>query len=102
MIKIKINPIYIPEPKVKTLDELLSKYLYTINDEKTRQDILYDIEKYFIQNANSSYNRNDNKSLRDHIENVKLEYYTLLVNQSSLDEDIKKEMILKYIENRNI
>jgi hypothetical protein len=41
-------------------------------------------------------NENYRKSISGQIQKAKLNYYTILVNQSCLDEKTQRDMILKY------
>jgi hypothetical protein len=76
--------------KVNNLDDYLnSKCQYKMNTESLRQEVLMDIEKWYMQNKNLwEWERNENyrKSIYEQIQNAKLNYYTILVNQSGLDE----------------
>jgi hypothetical protein len=82
------------------LDDFLnSKYQYEMNTEILKQSILLDIEKWYMKNINLwDWERNNiyRKFISDQIEKIKLQYYTILINQSNLDEDIQRNMILKY------
>ena len=82
------------------LNEFLnSKYQYKLNTENLRQNVLKDIEEITFQNIDSySWNYDDiyRKRISDEIENRKLYYYTILINQSGLDDKTKYDMILNF------
>lgn len=91
--------------KVSNLDDYLnSKYQYEMNTESLRQEVLMDIENWYMQNKDFwEWERNENyrKSITEQIQKAKLNYYTILVNQSGLDEKTQRDMILKYRTGRN-
>ena len=86
--------------KVNNLDDYInSKYKFKMNTENIRQEVLIDIENWYMQNKDSwEWVRNENyrKSITEQIQKGKLNYYTILVNQSGLDEKSCRDMILKY------
>jgi hypothetical protein len=86
--------------KVNNLDDYLnSKYQYKMNTESLRQEVLIDTEKCYMQNIDLwEWERNENyrKSISEEIQKDKLNYYTILVNQSGLDEKTQIDMIWKY------
>lgn len=86
--------------KVSSLDDYLNlKYQYKMNTESLRQEVLIDIENWYIQNKDLwEWERNENyrKTISEQIQKAKLSYYTILVNQSGLDEKTQRDMILKY------
>jgi hypothetical protein len=90
--------------KVDNLDDYLnSKYLYKMNTESLRQEVLMDIEKWHMQTIDLwEWERNQNyrKSISEQIQKAKLNYYTLLVNQSGLYEKTQRDMISKYFTSR--
>lgn len=78
---------------------LNSKYKYKLNTEILRQNVLNDVEKISLQNIDSySWNNDDiyRKRISDENENSKLHYYTILINQSGLDDKTQYDMILKF------
>ena len=80
-------------------DYLDSKYQYKMNTESLRQEILVDIENWYMQNENLwTFERDENyrKNISKQIEQSKLSYYTNLVHQSGLDDKTQRDMILKY------
>ncbi len=91
--------------KVSNLDDFInSKYQYKMNTESLRQEVLFDIENWIMQNKDVwSWERNESyrKSILEYIETTKLHYYTVLVNQSGLDDKIQRDMILKYFSDKN-
>jgi hypothetical protein len=100
---VSIHPIEKPKEltvKVNNLDDYLnSKYQYRLNTEVLRQELLMDIENWYLQNKDLwEWERNENyrKSIREQIRNAQLNYYTILVNQSGLDEKTQRDMISKY------
>lgn len=85
-------------------DYLKSKYLCKMNTESLRQEVLMDIQNWYMQNIDLwewDRNKNYQKSISEQIEKAKLNYYTILVNQSGLDEKTQRDMILKYGTGRN-
>jgi len=91
--------------KANNLDDYLnSKYQYKMNTESLRQEVLMDIENWYMQNKDFwEWKRNENyrKSITEQIQKAKLNCYTILVNQSGLDEKTQRDMILKYGTGRN-
>jgi hypothetical protein len=86
--------------KVNSLEDYLkSKYLYKMNTENTRREMLVDIENWHMQNKDHwIWERDENyrKSILEQIERDKLNFYTILVHQSGLDEKTQRDMILKW------
>jgi hypothetical protein len=86
--------------KVNSLDDYLnSKYQYKMNTESLRQEVLMDIENWYTQNKDLwEWERNENyrKTISEQIQKTKFNYYRILVNQSGLDEETQRDMILKY------
>jgi hypothetical protein len=91
--------------KVNSLDDYLnSKYQYKMNTESLRQEVLMDIENWYTQNKDLwEWERNENyrKTISEQIQKTKFNYYRILVNQSGLDEETQRDMILKYGTGRN-
>ena len=85
---------------VNSLDDYLnSKYQFKPNTESLRHEVLIDIENWYMSNRDLwEWERNGNyrKSIIEQIQNVKLIYYTSLINQSGLDEKTQRDLILKY------
>jgi hypothetical protein len=100
-----MNNIGIEKPKELTVkmnslsDYLNSKYQWRMNTESLRQEVLVDIENFCMQNRDLwSWERDENyrKAISELIEKTKLNYYTVLVNQSGLDEKEQRDLIMKY------
>ena len=78
---------------------LNSKYQFRMNTESVRQEVLLDIENWYMQKRNIhdwGSNESYRKAILQTIANTKLTYYTSLVNQSGLDEKTQRDLILKH------
>lgn len=86
--------------KVNSLSDYLnSKYSFKQNTESLRREMLFDIENWYMQNVDLwSWERDESyrKFILEQIQKTKLEYYTVLVNQSGLDEKTQRDLIYKY------
>lgn len=82
----------------KSLQELITeKFQFSPNTEQTRREVMFFIEKYFMENMPTNCDRNHYSRL---IKHHKFSYYKNLVSQAQLSIKEQKELIDQFLENQ--